>query len=140
MQFIRLLRLAALVAVLAAGLAALACGGDSSGGQVRASDDGSGAAAIEIAETDEGFEPNSVKVKAGQLVRVTFANKGNVIHNLRIAGPSGQFGGAGDFIIGDPVVQPGQKATGEWQAPVEPGRRTFRCDAHPNHTGVITIE
>jgi plastocyanin len=129
-----------MIAVLAASLAALACGGDSSGGQVRASDDGSGGSAIEIAETDDGFEPDSVIVKAGQLVTVTFANRGNVIHNLRIAGPSGQFGGAGDFVIGDPVVQPGQKAAGKWQAPGEAGRRSFRCDAHPAHTGVITIE
>ena len=121
-----------------------ACGGDSQGspGAPAASNPGGGPAAVsvEIAESDEGFTPAAVSVERGQLVQVTFVNKGKVIHNLRIAGPSGQFGGAGDFVLGDPVVQPGQKATGDWQAPAEPGRRPFRCDVHPNHTGVITIK
>ncbi len=94
---------------------------------------------VEIAESDEGFEPKLVTIERGQLVRVTFVNKGKVIHNLRIAGPNGQFGGPGDVVLGQPVVMPGQSATIEWKAPSQPGQVIFRCDLHPNHTGVITI-
>jgi plastocyanin len=127
-----------------AAIALSACGGDSDGSSGTQGATNPGAApspvSLEIAETDDGFEPAAVSVERGQLVHVTFANKGKVIHNLRIAGSSGQFGGAGDFVLGDPVVQPGQKASGDWQAPAQAGRRPFRCDAHPNHTGVITIK
>ncbi len=93
---------------------------------------------VEIAETDEGFEPKSVTVERGQTVHLTFVNKGKVIHNLRVAGGA-QFASAGDVVLGNPVVMPGESATAEWQAPSQAGRRLFRCDVHPNHTGVITI-
>jgi len=122
----------------------VACGGESTSAPGASSAPASAGnpapVSVEIAENDDGFVPRSVTVERGQLVHVTFANKGNVIHNLRIAGPSGQFGGAGDFVLGQPVVMPGEKATGDWQAPGQPGSRAFRCDAHPTHTGVITIK
>jgi plastocyanin len=93
---------------------------------------------VEIAETDQGFEPKSITVQRGQTVHLTFVNKGKDMHNLRVAGGA-QFTSAGDLVLGNPVVMPGQSATGEWQAPSQAGRRLFRCDVHPNHTGVITI-
>jgi plastocyanin len=121
-----------------------ACGGESTGASEPQSGSASSATpspvSIEIAENDDGFVPRSVTVERGQLVHVTFANRGTVIHNLRIAGPNGQFGGAGDFILGQPVVAPGESATGDWQAPAQAGSRPFRCDAHPAHTGLITIK
>ncbi len=122
----------------------VACGGESNSASDASSAPASAGSpppvSIEIAENDDGFVPRSVTVERGQLIHVTFANKGNVIHNLRIAGPSGQFGGAGDFVLGQPVVMPGDKTTGDWQAPGQSGSRAFRCDAHPTHTGVITIK
>lgn len=103
------------------------------------SDAAAASVSVEIAESDEGFEPRLVTIERGQLVRLTFVNKGKVIHNLRIAGPNGQFGGPGDIILGQPVVMPGQSAMIEWQAPGQPGQVIFRCDVHPDHTGVISI-
>jgi hypothetical protein len=61
-----------------------------------------------------------------------------VIHNLRSAGGS-TFMSPTDVTFGNPIVQPGQSVTGVWTAPNEAGKRLFRCDVHPNHTGTITI-
>ena len=114
-----------------------ACGSSSS--KPAAVADSSGPASIAIVETDSGFEPESITVKHGQMVNVKFSNKGKVIHNLRVAGGE-QFATAADFVLGNPVVQPGESASGAWQAPPEAGKRRFRCDVHPNHTGTITIQ
>lgn len=93
---------------------------------------------LEIAETDQGFEPQAITVERGQVVHVTFVNKGKDTHNLRIAGGA-QFGTSADVVFGTPAVTAGQSASGDWRAPSQAGKRLFRCDLHPNHTGVITI-
>ena len=93
---------------------------------------------LQIAETDSGFEPKSITVDRGQALNVTFANKGKMMHNLRI-GSGGQFMGPNDVTFGNPIVQPGQSASGLWTAPSEAGKVLFRCDVHPNHTGTITV-
>jgi plastocyanin len=98
-----------------------------------------GPTSIEISETDAGFEPTAITIHRSQVVDVTFANRGKDIHNLRIAGGA-QFASSGDLVLGNPVVQPGQSATSTWRAPDQPGTRRFRCDVHPTHTGVITIQ
>jgi plastocyanin len=96
------------------------------------------AAAVEIAETDSGFEPKTLTVGRGAETAVTFVNKGKVIHNLRIAGGPA-FMSSNDLVIGDPVVQPGQRATKTWLVPDQAGTVRFRCDVHPNHTGTSTV-
>ena len=107
-------------------------GADTSGGQAASG-------SLQIAENDAGFEPRAVTVAAGRPLRLTFTNKGRVIHNLRIAGPDGRFNTADDTVLGDPVVQPGQSASTEWTPPSQPGALAFRCDAHPTHTGTVTV-
>jgi plastocyanin len=133
-----------LLAVLAFGVLLLtACGKQEAKSSGATSPSTSGASAgsvdIEIAENDNGFVPKVVVVVSGQLVRITFVNQGKALHNLRIAGPNGQFGGPGDTVAGQPLVSPGESATVEWKAPSQPGQFAFRCDLHPEHTGVITV-
>ena len=91
----------------------VACGGESTSAP-SASLAGAGAGnplpvSVEIAENDDGFLPRSVTVERGQLVHVTFANQGNVIHNLRIAGPSGQFRRRGQLRPGSASRHAGRK-------------------------------
>jgi hypothetical protein len=62
------------------------------------------------------------------------------VHNLRIAGPDGRFNTADDTVLGDPIVPPGQSASIQWTPPSQPGALAFRCDAHPTHTGTITVK
>ena len=67
----------------------------------------SGPASVEIAETDEGFQPKAITVGKAQEITLTFDNKGKDIHNLRIAGATG-FMSSSDAVLGNPVVQPGR--------------------------------
>ena len=134
LQMLQLLTVAMLAFYV---VAVVGCG--SSNTPAAAQTNAVGQASLQIAENDSGFEPRSITVARGQVLNVTFTNRGQEMHNLRIAGGS-QFMGPGDVTLGNPVVQSGQSATTAWTAPDSPGKRLFRCDVHPNHTGTIIIQ
>ncbi len=85
------------------------------------------------------YAPSQVTVAAGGKVKFNLSNAGTVPHNVRLAGPDGQYNTADDVQIGPQVVNAGENATFEWTAPERAGTLAFRCDFHLN-TGTITVE
>lgn len=101
---------------------------------------------VEVVIHDNSFEPDEMTVQAGSTVTFQISNEGRALHNMHIAGQSGDY--TEDFCEGggDPCSDPkrlagGDSATLTWDAPAEPGEVDFRCDFHPREmTGTITIE
>jgi plastocyanin len=139
----RLFFVLALVTV-AVTLAALACGGNgdetASGGDPVTFDIALG---DEVRDTDElvsFFTPNEFTVAAGQEVTFNLSNDGTVPHNMRIAGPDGEYMTDDDTLVDPDVLNPGDTAVLEWAAPSQPGTIIFRCDFHPESVGTITVQ
>jgi nitrite reductase (NO-forming) len=98
------------------------------------------AAAIVVTMRDNLFEPKEIAVQAGQTVTFDLANDGAVPHNMRIAGPDGQYNTSDDTVSSPDIVLGSQKATLEWQAAASPGSIAFQCDIHPGvMAGTITV-
>jgi plastocyanin len=86
---------------------------------------------------DNVFEPAEITLKAATEFRINLDNQGQFVHNLRIAGPDGQFETDDDIV--SPDVPPGE--TDELTATIEAaGAYSFRDDFHPEMTGTLTIE
>jgi plastocyanin len=91
---------------------------------------------------DNIFVVNNLKVKAGQEVTIRIINEGQNPHNLRVAGPDGQWGSGDDFAVpaDGSFIQGGQQAEAVF-TPYQPGVYSFRCDVHPTDMwGIITVE
>jgi plastocyanin len=79
--------------------------------------------------SDTGFDPPEITAAAGKSFRITVTNTGAVVHNLRIAGPDGQFRTDDDIAVSG-FVNPG--ASGEASGKIDaPGRYPFRDDFNP---------
>jgi uncharacterized cupredoxin-like copper-binding protein len=87
---------------------------------------------------DSVFEPTAITLAAGKEFRINLDNQGQFAHNMRIAGPDGEFETADDIVSSD--VAPGEQgdATGTIDAA---GQYAFRDDFNPSTmTGTLTIE
>ena len=93
---------------------------------------------VEVALTDHVFTPSAIEVTGGEEFRIRLVSEGRFVHNMRIAGPDGEFE-TDDDILSDDVL-PGE--TVDFVATLdEPGTYAVRCDFHPvEHTGVIQIQ
>jgi len=148
-----------LIPLLALALSALlvlsfACGGDDdddSGGDddtaaaTTPADDGNGgggeAVEFDVSMTDNLFTPTEFSVSAGAAVTFNLTNDGAAIHNMRIAGPDGEYNTDDDAVSDPDIVTGGSTATLEWTAPEEAGEIIFQCDFHPTDMlGTITVE
>jgi len=97
---------------------------------------------IEVPMQDNLFVVNHLKVKAGEEVTIRIINQGQNPHNLRVAGPDGQWNTDDDFVVpGDgSFLQGGQQAEATVRFD-QPGAYVFRCDAHPMQMwGIIVVE
>ena len=94
---------------------------------------------LDVALIDNAFQPASLTLPSGKKFRINLVNSGTFIHNLRIAGPDGQYRTADDIISKDDV-DPG--GTGEVVGQIDtPGTYTFRDDFHPAEmAGTITVQ
>jgi plastocyanin len=96
---------------------------------VVADDDGSGG-------ENARFEPNTLSGPAGQVIEIVMTNNGDVSHNLRVSGVDRTYDTDDDFaLLG---AGPGEKDS----LPVkidQPGSYPFRCDFHPQQTGVLVL-
>ncbi|MEX1194281.1 MAG: cupredoxin domain-containing protein [Dehalococcoidia bacterium] len=92
----------------------------------------------EVKLVDSVFEPAELTINAGDKVKLTLPNTGALAHNVRIAGPDGDFETEDDIVSAD--VPPGQ--TGEMFVQIDdPGTYDFRCDFHQQtHNGTLTVE
>jgi plastocyanin len=92
---------------------------------------------IDIEMTDDGFEPDEITVDAGEPFKLALTNSGEFLHNIRIAGPDGEFDTDDDIVSND--VAGGE--TGELNATIEePGEYEFHDQYHVNLTGTLIVE
>jgi plastocyanin len=87
---------------------------------------------FEIEEGDNFFVQNNFQVSVGQEVTVRVTNNGQNLHNLRIAGPDGEWFTADDFVVPSDgsFLEGGQSAEGTFSLDQE-AILVFRCDVHP---------
>ena len=94
---------------------------------------------LEVSLGDNLFGPNELEVVAGEPFRIVLVNDGTFVHNLRIAGPDGEYRTADDIV--SETVNPGQEEVVLDGQIDEPGEYAFRDDFHPTEaTGVITVK
>lgn len=103
-------------------------------------DDG-GAETIEVAIVDFSFDLSESSVAAGSEATFSITNDGSAPHNMRIAGPDGEFETDDDAVSDPDNIASGETATLDWTAPDEAGDILYRCDIHPSQmSGTITVE
>jgi nitrite reductase (NO-forming) len=96
--------------------------------------------AIRVSMGDSFFAPNEIAVQPGETVTFDLTNDGALPHNMRIAGPDGEFNTGDDTVSSPDVLLRNQNATLEWQATAGGGSTPFQCDIHPGAmSGTITI-
>ena len=89
---------------------------------------------------DNVFTLNNLKVPLEQTTTIDTANDGAAIHNMRIAGPDGEWDTDDDSVSDPEFVAGGETAVVEF-TPTIAGTYTFRCDFHPLEMGgVIVVE
>ena len=79
---------------------------------------GSGGSSITISMSDRTeneqlvsfFTPDQVTVAAGEKITFKLSNKGTVPHNLRLAGPDGEYNTDDDTLVGPEVLKAGETA------------------------------
>ncbi|NOX63408.1 MAG: multicopper oxidase domain-containing protein [Chloroflexi bacterium] len=133
--------------VLALALLLAACGGASGGGDAGQGD------AFEVSVKDEfTFQPDVLKVKAGEEVKITFKNTGSAPHSFVILNkgvlPDDVVGASEEeghemLVMEMHEVAAGQSSTETFTAPTEPGDYIFIC-AVPGHAqagmvGTLTV-
>ena len=140
-----------ILAILAIGLVAAACGDDddeeptgtrtpgaspTAAGTAATATPAAGATQIEIVAAALGFNKGSLEATAGQPFTITLDNQDSVSHTLEIYTEEG-----GDEIAGvEPsTVSPG--STGTLTTTIaEPGDYYFQCDFHPQQmNGTLTV-
>lgn len=90
---------------------------------------------------DNFFDPNQYTVTGGATVTFGITNNGAAIHNMRIAGPDGEYNTDDDTVSEPDLFMAGDTGTLVWDVPGSPGEIIFRCDFHPTEmTGDITVE
>jgi cytochrome c oxidase subunit 2 len=102
-----------------------------SDGGIPPSDGEAPGASIAVGMGDNFFEPNETTVDAESTVIFDLTNGGLAIHNMRVAGPDGEYNTDDDAVSNPELFTPGAAGTLVWQAPSQPGEIIFRCDFHP---------
>ena len=139
-----------ILAILAIGLVAAACGDDdeeatatrtpgaspTAAGPAATGTPAAGATQITLVAAALGFDKGTLEVTAGQPFTITLDNQDDVSHTLAIYTEEG-----GDEIAGvEPsTVRPGE--TGTLTTTIaEPGEYYFQCDFHPQQmNGTLTV-
>jgi uncharacterized cupredoxin-like copper-binding protein len=93
----------------------------------------------EISVNESAYDPPELTVPAGKSFRITVKNNGAVVHNLRIAGPDGQFRTDDDIAVRG-FINPG--ASGDASGKIDtPGSYAFRDDYNPTLiTGTLIVQ
>jgi uncharacterized cupredoxin-like copper-binding protein len=88
---------------------------------------------IDITVTDENgsepstkFEPNSVEVSQGEVVKLVIKNTGAISHGFRVSGADGEYGTPDDFLVTPDGEDP--KGTGGILQPGAQGSAIVRLD------------
>jgi mono/diheme cytochrome c family protein/plastocyanin len=78
----------------------------------------------------DGSVNPTLEIAAGSTVNLTLPNTGLAVHNLRIAGPDGEYNTEDDFVSDPALITGGTEGTLEF-TPGEAGTFPYRCDFHP---------
>lgn len=96
---------------------------------------------FDVSMGDNFFDPEGFTVPTGASVTFNLTNDGSAIHNMRVAGPDGDYNTEDDAVSEEELVSPGDPAVLEWTAPSDAGEIFFQCDLHPTDMlGTITVE
>ncbi|MCH7952464.1 MAG: cupredoxin domain-containing protein [Chloroflexi bacterium] len=95
---------------------------------------------LQIALEDNFYTLNNLSVPLGETTTIEIVNDGTDIHNMRIAGPDGEFNTDDDSVSDPEQITAGSTATVDF-TPTLAGTYTFQCDFHPaEQGGVIVVE
>ena len=87
---------------------------------------------------DEAINP-TLEIAAGDTVNFTIPNVGTAIHNLRFAGPDGEYQTDDDFVSDPDLISGGEEGTLEFTFG-EAATFPYRCDFHPTEMlGEVTV-
>ncbi len=84
------------------------------------------------------YTPNNLKVPLNETTTIEVTNEGAAPHNLRIAGPDGEWNTDDDSVSDPDVILGGETAVVEF-TPTLAGTYTFRCDIHPDVQGGVIV-
>jgi plastocyanin len=89
-------------------------------------------------EVNPRFEPNRISGVAGEVIEIITPNIGSVAHNLRVAGLDGEYDTRDDWITDPDTVFPDEEGRVVVKID-EPGSYPFKCDFHPQQTGMLIL-
>ena len=93
---------------------------------------------LQTAEGDNFFTLNNLKVPLNETTTIEITNEGSAIHNMRIAGPDGEFNTDDDSVSDPDQISGGTTAVLEF-TPTLAGKYTFQCDFHPTEMGGVIV-
>ena len=93
---------------------------------------------LQTAVGDNFYKLNNLKVPLNETTTIEITNEGSAIHNMRIAGPDGEFD-TDDDSVNDPLTIAGGETGVVEFTPTLAGTYTFRCDFHPNEQGGVIV-
>ncbi len=95
---------------------------------------------LQTAVEDNFYTLNNLKVPLNETTTIEVVNDGAAIHNMRIAGPDGEFNTDDDSVSDPDQITAGSTATVEF-TPTLPGTYTFQSDFQPTEqSGDIVVE
>jgi len=96
---------------------------------------------IAVTMQDNSFDPAGLTIAATDSVTFEITNNGRATHNMRIAGPDGEYDTDDDAVSDPDAMRGGDTGVLPFTAPDSPGEIDFQCDFHPTEmTGAITIQ
>ncbi len=84
------------------------------------------------------FSPNNLTAPLNETTTIEISNEGAAIHNLRIAGPDGEWNTDDDTVSDPDLILAGDSGSVEF-TPTLAGTYTFRCDIHPDVQGGVIV-
>jgi len=94
--------------------------------------------ALQTAVGDNFYTLNNLKVPLNETTAISITNDGLVPHNMRIAGPDGEWSTDDDSASAPEILVSGTTGVVEF-TPTLAGTYTFRCDIHPTEQGGIIV-
>jgi plastocyanin len=83
------------------------------------------------------FSTDTIRVRAGAQVTISFTNDDSLPHNVAIYRDQNA---QQPLFVGKVITGPGETINYEFQAPSDRGTYFFRCDVHPWMNGKFIVE
>ncbi len=94
--------------------------------------------ALQTAVGDNFYTLNNLKVPLNETTTIEIVNDGTAIHNMRIAGPDGEWNTDDDSVSDPELISGGAAGVLEF-TPTLAGTYTFRCDFHTTEMGGVIV-